>query len=100
MTKAFWQAKIWGLLHDPALKGLHASGQLGQEGVWQDGNGLPYLECMNGWVSPKSKYNHLRPNTNLSGVWLDHIGLCDLLSSASDRCTVGRLPFTTSVTYG
>lgn len=100
VTKAFWQAKIWGLLHDPALKGLHASGQLGQEGVWQDGNGLPYLECMNGWVSPKSKYNHLRPNTNLSGVWLDHIGLCDLLSSASDRCTVGRLPFTTSVTYG
>ena len=55
VTKAFWQAKIWGLLHDPALKGLHASGQLGQEGVWQDGNGLPYLECMKGWVSPKFK---------------------------------------------
>lgn len=111
MTKAFWQAKIWGLLHDPALKGLHTSGQLGQEGVWQDGNGLPYLECMEGWVSPKFKnknspknqqptYKEIYQQSERSRQWLDHVGLCDLLSSASDRCTVGRLPFTTSVTYG
>ena len=105
MTKAFWQAKIWGLLHDPALKGLHASSQLGQEGVWQDGSGLPYLECMEGWVSPKFKnkkspYKEIYQQSERSRQWLDHVGLCDLLSSASDRCTVGRLPFTTSVTYG
>jgi CRISPR-associated protein Cmr2 len=102
--KAFWQAKIWGLLHDPALKGLHASSQLGQEGAWQH-DGLPYLQCMEGWVSPKFKskkspYKEIYQQSERSRQWLDHVGLCDLLSSASDRCTVGRLPLTASVTYG
>jgi CRISPR-associated protein Cmr2 len=32
MTKAFWQAKIWGLLHDPLLKSLYQN--KGQEGIW------------------------------------------------------------------
>ena len=32
MTKAFWQAKIWGLLHDPLLKSLYQ--KKSAEGLW------------------------------------------------------------------
>jgi len=31
---AFWQAKIWGLLHDPQLKSLYCNKR--EEGIWQE----------------------------------------------------------------
>jgi len=86
----FWQAKIWGLLRDPALKALHDNLGRGKEGAWES------LTCMEGWVSPKSK-----PFTqcSYSTQWLKHIGLCDLISSASDRAAIGRLPESTEIDY-
>lgn len=86
--KAYWQAKIWGILHDPALKALHTN--KADEGIWQR------LICMQGWHSPKNKG---ALEVNLSRAWLDHVGLCDLISSASDRATIGRLPTTTAIDY-
>ena len=78
----YWQAKIWGLLHDPAFKALHDNSGRGKEGAWKS------LSCMQGWVSPKE--NTLK-NSPYSTQWLKHIGLCDLISSASDRAAIGRL---------
>lgn len=78
----YWQAKIWGLLHDPVLKALHDNSGRGKEGAWNS------LSCMQGWVSPKE--NTLK-NSPYSTQWLKHIGLCDLISSASDRAAIGRL---------
>ncbi len=86
----YWQAKIWGLLHDPALKGLHDNTGRGGEGQWQT------LTCMAGWHSPKDR-NSI--TTNQSREWLKHVGLCDLIASASDRATIGRLPSTTAINY-
>ena len=86
MCEAFWQAKIWGLLHDPPLKALYE--QKSKEGAWQS------LTCMNGWVSPKGNL----ANAQYSNKWLKHIGLCDHIASASDRAAIGRLP-KTSVDY-
>lgn len=34
MSQLFWQAKIWGLLHDPLLKSLYKN--KGQEGLWDE----------------------------------------------------------------
>ena len=34
MTKAFWQAKIWGLLHDPLLKAMFKNKKA--EGIWSE----------------------------------------------------------------
>jgi CRISPR-associated protein Cmr2 len=82
MSKIYWQAKIWGLLHDPALKALYRN--LSQEGQWQN------LDCMRGWKSPKARNTHVQ--TELNSTWLQHVGLCDLIASASDRNTIGRLP--------
>lgn len=73
MSNPYWQAKIWGLLHDPALKALHNNSGRGEEGFWEK------LECMAGWISPKKK------DGDLSGTWLEHVGLSDLIASASDR---------------
>ncbi len=89
MSEIFWQAKIWGLLHDPALKALHNNSGRGKEGAWQS------LQCMNGWVSPKD--NSALETDQFSRKWLNHVGLCDLISSASDRAAVGRLPI--SINY-
>ena len=75
----YWQAKIWGLLHDPALKALHDGSGRGDEGVWSG------LEAMEGWVSPKSpqaQANHYQK----------YIGDADLIASASDRSAIGSLP--------
>lgn len=47
MSDAYWKAKIWGLLHDPALKALHNNSGRGGEGFWQE------LAIMQGWTSPK-----------------------------------------------
>ena len=75
--KHYWQAKIWGLLHDPALKALHdASGRAG-EGVW------PLLQVMQDWVSPKS---------DDASDYQKYIGDADLIASASDRSAIGHLP--------
>jgi len=84
VSQAYWQAKIWGLLHDPALKALHNNSGRGLEGAWKT------LECMAGWVSPKEKT--ARKTATFSSKWLDYVGLCDLIASASDRAAVGRLP--------
>jgi CRISPR-associated protein Cmr2 len=78
----FWQAKIWGLMHDPVLKSLHRD--MSREGGWEQ------LQCMEGWKSPKEPATHSQ--TNLNGTWLKYVGLCDLIAAASDRTTVGRLP--------
>ena len=95
MAEAYWQAKIWGLLHDPALKALHDNTARGNEGVWQ------LLDCMQGegqkWGSPKN--NQSLKDANYSRQWLEHIGLCDLIASASDRAAIGRLPHTTAINY-
>ena len=34
MSNAFWQAKIWGLLHDPMLKSLYEN--KASEGIWEE----------------------------------------------------------------
>ena len=94
MSEAYWQAKIWGLLHDPALKALHDKTGRGKEGVWQ------LLACMQGerkWGSPKD--NQSLKHSNYSRQWLEHIGLCDLIASASDRAAIGRLPNDTAIDY-
>jgi CRISPR-associated protein Cmr2 len=84
VSQAFWQAKIWGLLHDPPLKALRSSKEMGEEGAWD------LLECMQGWVSPKQPEKHKQ--SELNATWLKYVGLCDLIAAASDRSTVGRLP--------
>ena len=78
----FWKAKIWGLLHDPALKALYTGSGRGEEGAWEE------LDCMQGWVSPKDRSRSASP---LSDQWLRQVGLCDLIASASDRAAIGRL---------
>lgn len=87
MTEEYWRGKIWGLLHDPALKPLYHNKSL--EGPWKE------LKCMEGWISPKDKSFSESP---YSSNWLKHIGLCDLIASASDRATLGRLPSPISYT--
>ncbi len=86
----FWQSKIWGLLHDPALKALHDNSGRGREGAWQS------LACMEGWVSAKAKSF---TQSSYSTQWLKHIGMCDLIASASDRAAIGRLPGNTAIDY-
>jgi CRISPR-associated protein Cmr2 len=83
VSEVFWQAKIWGLLHDPALKALHNNSGRGKEGAWHS------LKCMEGWFSPKDK-SSLKA-AQFSNKWLSHVGLCDLISSASDRAAISRL---------
>jgi len=73
----YWQAKIWGLLHDPALKALHDASGRGREGVW------PLLRIMQDWVSPKS---------DGASAYQKYIGDADLIASASDRSAIGHLP--------
>ncbi|WP_175561027.1 type III-B CRISPR-associated protein Cas10/Cmr2 [Hydrococcus rivularis] len=90
MSEAYWQAKIWGLLHDPGLKALSHSQDLGREGQWE------ILRCMQGWQSPKDG----SAVGSLNRTWLDHVGLCDLIASASDRSTIGRLaPQYSAISY-
>ncbi|MGF1588850.1 MAG: type III-B CRISPR-associated protein Cas10/Cmr2 [Pleurocapsa sp.] len=91
MTKLYWQAKVWGLLHDPGLKALSQGKDFAREGQWE------ILNCMSGWHSPKDK----SALDSLSRQWLDNVGLCDLIASASDRSTIGRLdPKFSSISYG
>ncbi|NJL02743.1 MAG: type III-B CRISPR-associated protein Cas10/Cmr2 [Spirulinaceae cyanobacterium SM2_1_0] len=87
----YWQAKIWGLLHDPALKALRPTQSLSDEGPWD------VLDCMTGWASPKDKNE--RKNNPYSGKWLTHLAKCDTIASASDRTSIGRLPNQVAVAY-
>lgn len=90
MTKPYWRSKIWALLHDPILKPLSHSRDLAREGKWE------LLKCMEGWQSPKDS----SAQEIYNGQWLKHLNLCDLISSASDRTTIGRLPANYSaITY-
>lgn len=94
MSLIYWQSKIWGLLHDPALKALARSGKdFAREGQWD------LLACMDGWKSPKAN-GKTSGESNLQGNWLKYVGLCDLIASSSDRSTIGRLdPSYSSVMY-
>lgn len=93
MSSIYWQSKIWGLLHDPALKALSFGKDFGREGQWE------LLACMNGWKSPKAN-GKTSGESNLQDKWLKYVGLCDLIASSSDRSTIGRLdPSYSSVTY-
>lgn len=78
MSKAYWQAKIWGLLHDPALKALTTSGR-GGNSCWQE------LAVMKDWQD--NKWN---PEES-GGIALKHILLADYITSASDRSAIGSL---------
>ena len=97
MTELYWQAKIWGLLHDPGLKALSHTKDLGREGQWH------ILRCMAGWRSPKSnsKFESIDPvkAETLNGTWLEYVGLCDLIASASDRSSIGRLGYGSAISY-
>lgn len=77
MTTGYWQAKIWGLLHDPALKALHNNTGRGKNSFWQQ------LEVMSPWV----ENNPEESGKNL----LKYIKLADYISSASDRGAIGTL---------
>ena len=73
MSEVFWQAKIWGLLHDPALKALHNNSGRGENSFWQDLDVM--CTCRN---------NSWNPETS-GGTLLKHIHLADYITSASDR---------------
>jgi len=85
MSQVFWQAKIWGLLHDPALKALHDNRGRGGNSFWRD------LAVMQDWVQ-----NGWDPEES-GGRALQHIHLADYIASASDRGAVGSL--TTPINY-
>ncbi len=86
MTQGYWQAKIWGLLHDPALKALHNNTGRGQNSFWQ---ALPPMQT---WVE-----NNLDPEKSAKKL-LKQLKLADYITSASDRGAIGSL--TSSVDYG
>lgn len=75
MSNAFWQAKIWGLLHDPALKALHTNYGRGEQSFWQE------LDVMTGWKDPETAKGELQK----------HVLSADYITSASDRAAVGSL---------
>lgn len=79
MTEFYWQAKIWGLLHDPALKALHDNRGRGGNSFWQD------LEVMQEW-----KNNKWNPEESSKKIF-QHIKLADYITSASDRAAIGSL---------
>ncbi|MGB3191156.1 MAG: type III-B CRISPR-associated protein Cas10/Cmr2 [Limnoraphis sp.] len=76
---AYWQAKIWGLLHDPALKALHNNTGRGENSFWEQ------LDVMQNWVD-----NKCNPETSGKKL-LKHIHLADYIASASDRGAIGSV---------
>jgi len=84
-SQAFWQAKIWGLLHHPALKALHNNTRQGGNSFWQE------LAVMKDWQE-----RGWNPETPRSEA-LKQIYLADIIASASDRAAIDRLPI--SVNY-
>ncbi|KJH70760.1 type III-B CRISPR-associated protein Cas10/Cmr2 [Aliterella atlantica] len=79
MSDIYWQAKIWGLLHDPALKALHNNSGRGENSCWQE------LAVMKNWQE-----NNWNPEDS-QGIALKHILLADYITSASDRSAIGSL---------
>ncbi|KAF3886052.1 MULTISPECIES: type III-B CRISPR-associated protein Cas10/Cmr2 [Nostocales] len=80
MSEAYWQAKIWGLLHDPVLKALHNNGSgRGENSFWQQ------LPVMQNWVD-----NGWNPESS-GGTVMKHIHQADWISSASDRGAIGSI---------
>ncbi len=95
----FWQAKIWGLLHDPALKALHDKTGRGGEGGWQE------LAVMASWLNAlttnqqEDSTDQDRVSPKKSGKTIfKWIADSDLITSASDRSAIGSL--NSSVDYG
>ena len=85
MSEAYWQAKIWGLLHDPVFKPLHNNTETGGNSFWQK------LKVMQNWVD-----NGLNQEES-GGKLLKHILLAEYISSASDRAAIGSV--TESINY-
>ena len=83
MSRVFWQAKIWGLLHDPVLKALHNNTGRGGNSVWQK------LAVMQDW-------ENYDPEKSGGKAW-KQIHLADLIASASDRGATGSL--SSSINY-
>jgi CRISPR-associated protein Cmr2 len=79
VSKVFWQAKIWGLLHDPIFKALHGNNYRGKNSLWQE------LAVMQDWVA-----NGLNPEES-GGKAMKQMKLADLITSASDRGAIGSL---------
>jgi CRISPR-associated protein Cmr2 len=79
VSKVFWQAKIWGLLHDPIFKALHSNSGRGENSLWQE------LAVMKDWVD-----NGLNPEES-GGKAMKQMKLADLITSASDRGAIGSL---------
>ncbi len=78
----FWQAKIWGLLHDPIFKALYDNNGRAGTGWWKS------LPAMQEWVElPAEQLKKL----------IKYVKLADQISSASDRGAIGNLE--TAVDY-
>jgi CRISPR-associated protein Cmr2 len=81
VSELFWQAKIWGLLHDSPLKPLQRSKR--GDGPWDA------LVAMKGWKeftkSPTGQF-----------TWIKQ---ADLIASASDRAAIGSLPAWSNINY-
>lgn len=72
----YWQAKIWGLLHDPIFKALYDNDGRGGTGWWKQ------LPAMQEWV--KLSPEQLKKLIN-------YVTMADQISSASDRAAIGNL---------
>ena len=80
----YWQAKIWGVLHDPIFKALYDNNGRGGTGWWES------LPAMKEWVAlPDEQKKKL----------LGYVGIADQISSASDRSAIGNLGAETAVNY-
>jgi CRISPR-associated protein Cmr2 len=79
VSKVFWQAKIWGLLHDPVFKALHDKSGRSRNSDWAK------LAVMRDWVT-----NGLNPETATGGA-MKQMKLADFITSASDRSAIGNL---------
>ena len=77
MSKEYWRAKIWGLLHDPVLKALHDNTGRGKNSFYEE------LEVMKPWVEIGKTPDNSR------GKALANILLADYVASASDRSAIG-----------
>jgi CRISPR-associated protein Cmr2 len=81
----YWQAKIWGLLHDPVFKALHNNTGRGDNSFWER---LPVM----------AKWTDDSWNPETSGRTVPkHIHLADYIASASDRGSIGSV--TNAINY-
>lgn len=99
MSEVFWQAKIWGLLHDPALKALHDNSGRGGEGGWQELAGM--ASWLNALTTDQQEdiIDQGRISPKKSGKTIfKWIADSDLITSASDRAAIGSL--SNSINYG